>query len=51
MDREDRDDVARDIPLQTIFRGVMPFLLAPILGTLSLTAMPRLATFLPRLMY
>ena len=43
--------VARDIPLQTIFRGVMPFLLALILGTLSLIAMPQLVTFLPRLMY
>ncbi|MDF1551765.1 MAG: TRAP transporter large permease [Deferrisomatales bacterium] len=43
--------VARDIPLQTIFRGVMPFLIALILGTLSLIAMPQLVTFLPRLMY
>ncbi len=43
--------VARDIPLQAIFRGVMPFLIALVLGTLSLIAFPGIITFLPRLMY
>lgn len=43
--------VARDIPLQTIFRGVMPFLVALVLGTLSLIAFPQIITFLPSLLY
>ncbi|GAB6062780.1 TRAP transporter large permease [Deferrisoma palaeochoriense] len=43
--------VARDIPLHLIFKGVMPFLIALILGTLSLIALPQIITFLPRIMY
>lgn len=43
--------IARDIPLETVFRGVFPFLVALILGTLSLVALPQAVTFLPNLMY
>ena len=43
--------IARDIPLQVIFRGVMPFLVALILGTLTLIAFPGFVTFLPDLMF
>jgi len=42
--------VARDVPLQVIFRGVMPLLAALILGTLLLIPFPQLALFLPGLM-
>jgi tripartite ATP-independent transporter DctM subunit len=42
--------IARDIPLQVIFRGILPFLIALILGTLSLVALPGLVTFLPNLL-
>jgi tripartite ATP-independent transporter DctM subunit len=43
--------IAREIPLQTIFRGVLPFLGALVLGTLSLIAFPQIVTFLPRLLF
>ncbi|MEW6490009.1 MAG: TRAP transporter large permease [Thermodesulfobacteriota bacterium] len=43
--------IAREIPLQTIFRGVVPFLGALVLGTLSLIAFPQIVTFLPRLLF
>ena len=42
--------VARDVPLQVIFKGVMPLLAALILGTLLLIPFPQLALFLPGLM-
>ena len=42
--------VARDVPLHVIFKGVMPFLAALILGTLLLIPFPQIATFLPGLM-
>ncbi|MHB8765203.1 MAG: TRAP transporter large permease [Deferrisomatales bacterium] len=41
---------ARDVPIETIFRGTMPFLLALILGTLSLILFPQIVTVLPNLM-
>ena len=41
--------ITPDIPLQVIFRGIMPFLLALILFTLTLMAFPKMATFLPNL--
>lgn len=37
----------RSIPLQTIFRGAMPFLLALIVATVLITLFPGLATWLP----
>jgi tripartite ATP-independent transporter DctM subunit len=42
--------VARDVPLHVIFRGVIPLLMALIIGTLLLIPFPQLALFLPRLM-
>lgn len=42
--------VARDIPLDVIFRGVLPFLAALIIGTLLLIPFPQIALFLPGLM-
>ena len=41
--------VAKEVPLQSIFRGILPFLI-PFLITLALlTAFPQIATFLPSL--
>jgi C4-dicarboxylate transporter, DctM subunit len=42
--------VAKDVPLQVIFRGVFPFLIALVLGTLVLIPFPQIALFLPGLM-
>lgn len=42
--------VARDVPLHVIFKGVVPFLIALIAGTLILIPFPQIATFLPSLM-
>ncbi|MCK9230246.1 MAG: TRAP transporter large permease [Syntrophales bacterium] len=42
--------VARDVPLQTIFRGVLPFLLALIITVLLLIPFPGIALWLPGLM-
>jgi len=42
--------VARDVPLHVIFKGVVPFLIALIVGTLLLIPFPQIATFLPGLM-
>jgi tripartite ATP-independent transporter DctM subunit len=43
--------VAPDIPLTTIFRGVLPFLVALIVGTVVLIAVPSISLLLPNLMY
>jgi tripartite ATP-independent transporter DctM subunit len=40
--------IAPDIPLETIFKGVIPFLGAIILTLIMLISFPELATFLPR---
>jgi len=42
--------VARDVPLEEIFRGVVPLLLALIVATLLMVPFPQLALFLPGLM-
>ena len=42
--------VASDVPLQTIFKGVLPFLIALVIGTLTLIPIPEIALFLPSLM-
>jgi tripartite ATP-independent transporter DctM subunit len=42
--------VARDVPLEVIFRGVLPLLLALVAGTLILIPFPEIALFLPELM-
>ena len=40
--------VAKDLPLNVIFRGIVPFLIADILRLLLLTFVPQLSTWLPR---
>ncbi len=39
--------IAPDIPIETIFKGIFPFLVAMIICTLILMAFPQIATFLP----
>jgi C4-dicarboxylate transporter DctM subunit len=39
----------KDIPIQTIFKGTMPFLLTAFILTLIMILFPSLATFLPNL--
>ena len=41
--------IAEDVPLETIFKGILPFLGALIITTLILLAFPQIATFLPSL--
>jgi len=42
--------VASDVPMQTIFKGVLPFLIALIIGILILIPIPEIALFLPGFM-
>jgi C4-dicarboxylate transporter DctM subunit len=42
--------VARDVPMQTIFRGIVPFLIADICEVILLIAFPQLSLFLPGFM-
>jgi TRAP-type C4-dicarboxylate transport system permease large subunit len=42
--------VAKDTPVETIFRGVAPFLFSIFLVVLIVTVFPRLALFLPEMM-
>jgi len=42
--------VAKDMTLQSIFKGVLPFLIADICHVALLIAVPQIATFLPNLM-
>ncbi|MFC1822259.1 TRAP transporter large permease [Thermodesulfobacteriota bacterium] len=41
--------IAPDIPLEKIFRGIIPFLIALIIFTILLLFIPKIATFLPSL--
>ncbi len=41
--------VARDVPLEVIFKGVVPFLIALIIGTFLLIPFPQIALYLPGL--
>jgi C4-dicarboxylate transporter DctM subunit len=41
--------IAPDIPLELIFRGIIPFLTAIIILTIIITLVPQIATFLPSL--
>ena len=41
--------IAEDVPLETIFKGILPFLGALVLTTVILLAFPQIATFLPSL--
>ncbi|MBN1931304.1 MAG: TRAP transporter large permease [Desulfobacterales bacterium] len=42
--------VARDVPLHVIFKGVIPLLIALIIGTILLIPFPQIALYLPSLM-
>lgn len=42
--------VAKDIPIQTIFRGVVPMLVTIIIFTIILVIIPEIVTFLPDMM-
>ena len=39
--------ITEDVPLETIFRGILPFLVALIVAVILLMAFPIIATFLP----
>jgi C4-dicarboxylate transporter, DctM subunit len=41
--------MARDVPLEKVFRGCMPFIWALVAAAIILTAFPKIATFLPEL--
>jgi len=41
--------IAQDVPLQTIFRGILPFLIAVIVVAMLIVFFPQIATFLPSL--
>ena len=43
--------VAPDVPVNTMFRGIIPFWLAMGVALILIALMPRLATFLPNAMY
>jgi len=43
--------VVGEIPLESIFKGILPFLIAVIAGIIILTIFPRIILFLPHLMY
>lgn len=43
--------VAKDIPLETIFKGIWPFVIALTVCILLIIIFPQIATFLPSLMY
>ncbi|HBW35592.1 TRAP transporter large permease [Desulfosporosinus sp. BICA1-9] len=42
--------VAKNVPLETVFRGVWPFLVAAVLSTGLLIVFPEIVTFLPNLL-
>ncbi len=42
--------VAKDVPMQTIFRGIIPFLIADIAHVALLVAVPQISLFLPGFM-
>ena len=43
--------VVKDVPLYTIYRGIIPFLIADICHVALLVAIPQIALFLPGLMH
>jgi TRAP-type C4-dicarboxylate transport system permease large subunit len=42
--------VAKEVPLESVFRGIMPFMLAIFAVVAFLTVFPKVATFLPNAM-
>jgi len=45
------ESVIGGVPLESIFKGIIPFLLAVIVGTIILMILPQIILFLPNLMY
>jgi len=43
--------VARDVPMQEIFRGIVPFLVCMIICVVLLVIFPQIAMFLPNLLF
>lgn len=43
--------VAKDVPMETIFRGIFPFLLCMIVCVVILTIFPQIALYLPNLIF
>ncbi len=43
--------IAKDVPLETIFKGIFPFVIALLVGAGILIAFPEVITFLPNLLY
>jgi tripartite ATP-independent transporter DctM subunit len=43
--------VIGEVPLESIFKGILPFLLAVVAGVIILMSFPQLILFLPNLMY
>ena len=43
--------MVKDVPIFTIFRGAIPFLIAMLVGTIVVVFVPQIATFLPGLMF
>ena len=43
--------VIGEVPLESIFKGIFPFLLAVIVGLIVLIIFPQIILFLPNLMY
>jgi len=43
--------VTKDIPLEVIFRGIVPFLIAVIIATIIVIIFPQIALFLPSLLH
>ena len=41
--------LGKDVPMQTVFRGVMPYLYAMIIAAIILLFIPQIATFLPNI--
>ena len=41
--------ISREVPIETIFKGTIPYLIPFLAGVALLLAFPQLATFLPRL--
>jgi TRAP-type C4-dicarboxylate transport system permease large subunit len=39
--------VAGDVPMDRIFRGIMPFLIADVIGLVIVILFPQLATYIP----
>jgi C4-dicarboxylate transporter DctM subunit len=39
--------IAKDVPLETVFKGVLPFLAALVVGTAIIIAFPIIVTLLP----